>query len=101
MFGRDCWWGRCTFCSWTTLYPGKGFNVVSPKHALDEIGQLIDKYQIKEIMDDSGTFPVGKWLHDFCMGMIQRGYHKKIRFSCNMRFNAGLNENDYLLMGRA
>ncbi|MBU2577920.1 B12-binding domain-containing radical SAM protein, partial [Patescibacteria group bacterium] len=22
MFGRDCYWGRCSFCSWTTLFPG-------------------------------------------------------------------------------
>ncbi|NLF99987.1 MAG: B12-binding domain-containing radical SAM protein, partial [Lentisphaerae bacterium] len=21
MSGRDCWHGKCTFCSWTTLYP--------------------------------------------------------------------------------
>ncbi|MFH1642629.1 MAG: B12-binding domain-containing radical SAM protein, partial [Nanoarchaeota archaeon] len=21
MAGRDCWWGKCKFCSWPTLYP--------------------------------------------------------------------------------
>jgi len=101
MFGRDCWWGRCTFCSWTTLFPGACYRVVKVEKALDEIGQLIEKYHVREIMDDSGTFPVGGWLRDFCQGMIKRGYQKKVRINCNMRFNAGLSEKDYRLMGKA
>ena len=101
MFGRDCWWGRCTFCSWTTLYPGAYWRVVKVEKALDEIGFLINKYKIREIMDDSGTFPVGLWLKEFCEGMIKRGYAKKIRINCNMRFNAGLSKKDYQLMGKA
>ncbi|MFH1561278.1 MAG: radical SAM protein, partial [Patescibacteria group bacterium] len=101
MFGRDCWWGKCTFCSWTTLNPGKNFKSMSPKRALDEIGHILDNYPVREIMDDSGTFPVGDWLREFCQGMIKRGYSKKIRLSCNMRFNADLNQKDYQLMGRA
>ncbi len=100
MFGRDCWWGRCTFCSWTTLFPGACFRQVSVEKALDEIGQLIEKYRVREIMDDSGSFPNGDWLREFCRGMIKRGYNKKIRFNCNMRFNAGLSPEDYLLMGK-
>lgn len=88
-------------CSWTTLFPGKNFRSCSPQKALDEVGHLIEKYQVREIMDDSGTFPVGDWLREFCQGMIKRGYNKKIRFNCNMRFNAGLDEKDYQLMGKA
>ena len=101
MFGRDCYWGRCTFCSWTTLFPGKDYRQMSPKRALDEVGHIINNYPVKEIMDDSGTFPVGDWLREFCQGMIERGYNKKVRISCNMRFNTGLSEEDYQLMGRA
>jgi len=101
MFGRDCWWGKCTFCSWTTLFPGNCYRTISVKKALDEVGNLITKYQIKEIMDDSGAFPTGDWLRNFCQGMIKRGYHKKVYFNCNMRFNAGLSEKDYQLMGKA
>lgn len=101
MFGRDCYWGRCTFCSWTTLYPGKNYRSMSPKRALDEVGHLLDNYKVREIMDDSGTFPVGDWLREFCQGMIRRGYNKKVRISCNMRFNTGLNKKDYQLMGKA
>lgn len=85
MAGRDCPWSKCTFCSWTTLYPE--FNVRTPENLLDEIGYLIDEYGAKEIFDDAGTFPGGRWLERFCDGMIKRGYNKKILFSCNMRFD--------------
>ena len=98
MSARDCWWGKCTFCSWTTLYPE--YHRRSVKNVLDEIGNLIDKYHVREIMDDSGSFPIGKWLEDFCRGMIKRGYHKKIVLDCNMRFGA-LKEKDWRLMAKA
>jgi anaerobic magnesium-protoporphyrin IX monomethyl ester cyclase len=42
----------------------------------------------------------GEWLRKFCKGMISRGYNKKIRFSCNMRFGA-LTKKDYQLMAEA
>lgn len=85
MAGRDCPWHKCTFCSWTTTYPQ--FKVRSWENLLDEIGFLIENHDAKEIFDDSGTFPGGDWLKKFCQGMIVRGYHKKILFSCNMRFD--------------
>lgn len=87
MSGRDCWWGKCTFCSWTTLFPGKSFRTQSPQKALAEVENLI-KLGVKEIMEDSGTLPVGKGLQEFCEGMIAKGFHKKVRMSCNMRINA-------------
>lgn len=101
MFGRDCWWGKCTFCSWTTLYPGAYYRVMSPKRALDEVGYILENWPVKEIMDDSGTFPVGDWLREFCEGMIKRGYNKKVKIDCNMRFNNSLTQKDYNLMARA
>ncbi|MFA6048914.1 MAG: radical SAM protein [Candidatus Micrarchaeia archaeon] len=98
MVGRDCWWGKCTFCSWTTTY--KGYRTRSPQSLLDEIGVLIEKYGVKEVFDDSGSFPAGKWLEEFCKGMIERGYNKKIYFSCNMRFG-GCTPELYALMKKA
>lgn len=98
MAARDCWYHKCTFCSWTTLYPE--YHVRKPEQLLDEIGILIEKFGVKEIMDDSGAFPVGKWLHDFCNGMIERGYHKKVIMDCNMRFCA-LSLDEYKLMKKA
>jgi len=95
---RDCWYHKCTFCSWTTLY--NNYRSRSPEKLLNEIGNLISKYKIKEIMDDSGAFPIGEWLKEFCYGMIERGYNKKVIIDCNMRFGA-LNLDDYKLMKKA
>jgi anaerobic magnesium-protoporphyrin IX monomethyl ester cyclase len=98
MAGRDCWWGKCTFCSWTTLY--SRYRVRTTESLLNEIGVLIEKYRVKEIFDDTGTFPAGRWLEKFCQGMIARGYNSKIRMGCNMRFGA-LNQAQYRLMRKA
>ena len=98
MSGRDCWWGKCTFCSWPTLY--NKFRSRSVSNVLGEIGELINKYGVKEIMDDSGSFPAGGWLKDFCQGMIERGYSRKLNLDCNMRFGV-LSEVEYKLMKKA
>jgi len=100
MSGRDCWWGRCTFCSWTTMFPGDHFRTQSPEKALEEVSNLI-KLGVKEIMEDSGSLPVGKWLTEFCQGMIDRGYNKKIIMSCNMRINGIRNLGTWKLMKKA
>jgi radical SAM superfamily enzyme YgiQ (UPF0313 family) len=100
MAARDCWWGRCSFCSWTTMYPVAKYRVRSPEKVLYEVGMLIDKYGVKEIMDDSGTFPVGEWLWTFCEGMVKRGYNKRVKIDCNMRFGI-LKDKDYETMANA
>lgn len=98
MVARDCWHHECSFCSWTTLY--NKYLVRTPESLLDEIDILINKYGIKEIMDDSGAFPVGDWLKNFCEGMIKRGYNKKVVIDCNMRLSS-LTLEDYKLMKEA
>lgn len=98
MAGRDCWWHRCSFCSWTTIYPK--FRVRTPEGLLNEIGMIIDNYGVKEIFDDTGTFPAGKWLRTFCSGMVERGYNRRVRLGCNMKFGA-LSQEQYDLMRRA
>lgn len=98
MSGRDCWWGKCSFCSWPRMYPK--FNCRSVENVLDEIGMLIEKYQAREIFDDSGTLNTGQWLTDLCQGLIKRQYNKKIKYSCNMRFGV-LKQRDYDLMKSA
>lgn len=85
MAGRDCPWSKCSFCAWTVTFPE--FRMRTPENFLNEIGYLIDTYGVREIFDDTGTFPGGDWLIHFCRGMIERGYHRKILFSCNMRFD--------------
>jgi radical SAM superfamily enzyme YgiQ (UPF0313 family) len=51
-------------------------------------------------MDDTGCFPAGEWLGNFCNGLIDRGLNKKIYFDCNMRFGC-LSEDDFSLMKKA
>jgi anaerobic magnesium-protoporphyrin IX monomethyl ester cyclase len=96
MAGRDCPWAKCTFCSWTTLYPA--FRTRSPESLLAEIDELVKKYGIREIFDDTGTFPRGEWLKKFCQGMIDRNY--KMKLMANFRFDY-INETIAPLMKKA
>ena len=98
MSGRDCWHAKCTFCSWTTLYPT--YRQRNPVDVVDEIETLVAKYGVREIMDDSGSLPVGAWLTTFCNELIRRGLPKKLRIDCNMRFGR-LTFADYALMRQA
>lgn len=100
MSGRDCWWGQCAFCSWTTLFPGKKFRHFSVEHTLNEIENLVYNFSVKEIFDDSGTLPVGPWLKELCQALISRGLNKKVKIGCNMRFGA-LSLSEYKLMHQA
>jgi len=98
MVGRDCWWGKCKFCSWPSIYPK--YRTRKPESLVEEIRILVNKYGVREIMDDTGTFPVGIWLKKFCDLMIKSGLNKKVRISCNMRFGL-LKHDDYKLMRKA
>lgn len=100
MNARDCWWGQCSFCSWTTMFPGEKCRTRSVEKALNEIGELIE-LGAQEIMEDSGTLPVGGWLKEFCEGMIEREYNKKVVLDCNMRLNAVKDSDTYKLMKKA
>jgi radical SAM superfamily enzyme YgiQ (UPF0313 family) len=98
MVGRDCWWGKCAFCSWTTIY--NRWRTRTPESLLDEIGHLLDNFKVREIFDDTGCFPAGKWLRRFCEGMIERGYNKRVAFGCNM-IPGVLTRDLYGLMAKA
>lgn len=101
MVGRDCWWrknGGCYFCAWTTLYPT--FRARKPELLVDEIETLVEKYKVKEVFDDTGTFPAGGWLRRFCDLMIERGLNERILFGVNMRFGA-LSLDEYRMMRKA
>ncbi len=98
MSGRDCWHAKCTFCSWTTLYPT--YRTRDPYDVVNEIEHLVNDYGVKEIMDDSGSFPVGGFLKIFCDEMIKRGLNRKVRIDCNMRFGK-LTAEDYRMMRKA
>jgi len=101
MAGRDCWYGKCTFCVWdTNLYPKGSFRGRSPENVMKEVKYLVDECGVKEIFDDAGTIIVGPWLKKFCNLMIESGYNKKVIYSGNMRFGA-VSAEDYKLMKQA
>ena len=99
MSGRDCWWGKCTFCSWVTTHPFGTFRTFSVEHTIKEIEYLVS-LGIKEIFDDAGTLPIGPWLNNLCHELIKRGLNKKVVLGCNMRFGA-LTQAQYDLMAKA
>ncbi len=99
--GRDCWWNRCTFCVWDhTINPIGSYRSFTPERLFAEVKHVVDNYGIKEIFDDAGTLFIGPKLKRFCELLIESGYNKKVRYGCNMRFNA-LNQEYYNLMGKA
>lgn len=100
--GRDCWWNRCTFCVWVhTLNPIRSYRTFSPERLFAEVKHIVDTYSVKEIFDDAGTFFIGPRLEKFCHLLIESGYNKKVRYGCNMRFNALRTQAQYDLMAKA
>lgn len=97
MSAIDCWYGKCEFCSWASY--NKNYYRRSPSDVLDEIERLTEA-GFKEIFDDSGTFPIGGWLKEFCNGMIERDLPRYISLGCNMRFGS-LQKEDFDLMSKA
>lgn len=97
---RDCWWAKCSFCSWAHLYPPCSYKRRSPENVVAEIEELVEKYGVREVFDDSGTIPYGDWLKRFCILMGRTGLNKKVRISCNTRFGV-LKLADYQMMRKA
>lgn len=93
MASNLCWYGKCTFCIDTAkLEAGEKRGVRSVDHVMEEIDDLIAN-GYKEVFDDSGTFPVGKWLERFCSEMhysthatgFSKPRRKAIMLGCNMK----------------
>lgn len=97
MASNLCWYGKCTFCIDTyKLEHGEKRGVRSVDHVMEEIDDLIAQ-GYREVFDDSGTFPVGAWLEEFCERMHEKKRNKKIVVGCNMK-PVKLN---YKMMGKA
>ena len=83
MASNLCWYGKCVFCVDTLkLQMGEKRGVRSVAHVMEEIDYLIAN-GYKEVFDDSGTFPVGRWLDEFHRAMQAR--KSKIRLGVNMK----------------
>ncbi len=70
MASNLCWYGKCTFCIDTEKLKTERRGIRSVDHVIEEIDDLI-AHGYKEVFDDSGTFPVGAWLEEFCEKMNQ------------------------------
>ena len=95
MASNLCWYGKCTFCIDTyKLEHGEQRGLRSVNHVMEEIDDLI-AHGYREVFDDSGTFPVGDWLKEFCAKMQKR--KQQITIGCNMKPVT----LDYKMMGQA
>ena len=87
MASNLCWYGKCSFCiDKQKLDNGEKRYVRPVNHVIEEVDNCI-KLGFKEIFDDSGTFPTGKWLEDFCAhmsGQLIRRY-KRVTLGCNLK----------------
>lgn len=85
MVSNLCWYGKCTFCIDTAkLEGGEKRGIREVAHVMEEIDDLIAN-GYREVFDDSGTFPVGQWLEEFCGEMRKKDRYKKIKIGCNMK----------------
>lgn len=89
MASNLCWYGKCTFCIDTKKLETEPRGLRSVDHVIEEIDDLI-KNGYREVFDDSGTFPVGEWLEEFCAKMnsssMTVGCRKDhIKIGCNMK----------------
>jgi radical SAM superfamily enzyme YgiQ (UPF0313 family) len=66
------------------LEQGEPQQARSVAHVIEEIDDLIAN-GYREVFDDSGTFPVGKWLEEFCAEMRKHGRNMKIKVGCNLK----------------
>lgn len=89
--GRGCN-NACTFCRDPQLMYGYRLRLRDAKLVVDEMEYDLKLHpQIREIMFETDTFAADKkHVADVCEEIIQRGLHKKISWSCNMRINTDL-----------
>ncbi len=72
---NGCWWGNCTFC----VEKNSHYQVRDVNSVIEEIKEC-KQMGFREVFDDSGTFPTGRWLDEFL-----RKCDGSVRLSCNMR----------------
>jgi len=73
----------CTFCSRTF---GRTFRTHSISRILSEIQSLIDTYQISQLNIEADTLTVNKkFIKTLCIGLIESGISRRIRWTCESR----------------
>lgn len=74
---------KCVFCGHNSGFMAR---YRSSENVLDEIGQMIERYQPKVIRFEDETFGLStKRTMTLLNGIVDKGYHKKVRFSAQTR----------------
>jgi radical SAM superfamily enzyme YgiQ (UPF0313 family) len=76
MSASGCWHGKCTFC----VEQNKPYEVRSVDDVINELWEC-KKLGFREVFDDSGTFPTGRWLDEFLKSVSKLN----LVLGCNMR----------------
>lgn len=93
MTSRGCPY-HCTFCLWPHSMYGHKQRFRSVDNVISEINKLVDKYGIKELNVDDGTFTTNrKRVIEFCQKLRQEDY--RLIWTCNGRVD---NLDDEMLM---
>jgi anaerobic magnesium-protoporphyrin IX monomethyl ester cyclase len=102
MSGRGCAWGRCNFCLWVqTFVPGSVYNLRSLDHFMGEFDYVVQQMpKIKSVMvqDDMIT---DRRAVEISTALLDRGYEKKLRWSCYAKPNSKLKLETLKLMRRS
>ncbi len=74
---------KCNFCGHNS-----GFNARfrTPANVIEEIGQIVERYQPRIIRFEDETFGLNqRRTKEILGGIIERGYHRRVRFSAQTR----------------
>lgn len=96
MGSRGCPY-RCIFCCVNVTVQG-AVRYHSPAYILDEIEELVTRYRARWLFFTDDTFLTDKKaVRELCRMMIERGYHRKVRWEVQVRSNL-IREDDLSLL---
>jgi radical SAM superfamily enzyme YgiQ (UPF0313 family) len=95
MSGRGCGRGvgqvgACIFCVWQHALWTRTARLRSPRNVVEEIKLLVERYQVREIFDDTDAGPVWnkEWLAEFHREMQREDLVGRVILSTNARADA-------------
>lgn len=81
--GRGCPY-RCTFCNWPQTIAGRKYRVRSPQNIVDELQEILEKYNFRSILFNDDTFTANReHATGVCEEILKRGL--KFPWACYAR----------------
>jgi len=91
---------RCTFCASAHIW-GHKFKFRSVKSIIDEINEMIDKYDVVHFRFWDDTFTsIKQNVVDLCNALIESGINKKVHWNCLTRVNV-IDDNLLVLLKKS